>query len=252
MREMHLFAGAGGGILGGMLLGHTPVCAVEIDAYCQSVLKSRQLDGSLPQFPIFGDITQFDGTPWRNQVDVVAGGFPCTDVSVAGLLEGIDGASSGLWREMARVVRQVEPVHCFVENVPGLLVRGMDRVLGDLADLGFDARWTVLSASDVGAPHIRRRVWILGTHPDREVPNTSGEGLPASEQGRQVGRRPPRQYQEWQATAERDWWRSEREVGRMVTRLSRRVDRVRRVDRIKSLGNSQVPQCVARVWRELA
>jgi DNA (cytosine-5)-methyltransferase 1 len=84
MRELHLFAGAGGGILGGHLLGHTTVAAVEIEPYCQSVLKQRQADGILPGFPIFGDIRNFNGIEWRGKVDVIAGGFPCTDISVAG------------------------------------------------------------------------------------------------------------------------------------------------------------------------
>lgn len=161
MRELHLFAGIGGGILGGMLLGHRCVGAVEIDPYCQKVLRARQADGILPPFPIHDDIRTFDGTAWRGRVDVVAGGFPCQDVSVAGKLQGLDGKRSGLWSEMRRVIREVGPRYVFVENVPGLLVGGMDRVLGDLADLGFDAEWCVLSAADCGAPHLRKRVWIL-------------------------------------------------------------------------------------------
>jgi site-specific DNA-cytosine methylase len=84
MRELHLFAGAGGGILGGHLLGHTTVAAVEIEPYCQQVLKQRQADGILPEFPIFGDIRDFNGIEWMGKVDVIAGGFPCTDISVAG------------------------------------------------------------------------------------------------------------------------------------------------------------------------
>jgi hypothetical protein len=84
MNELHLFAGAGGGILGGILLGHTPVCAVEIEPYCRKVLLQRQRDGILPKFPIWDDVTTFDGTPWRGKVDVVCGGFPCQDISIAG------------------------------------------------------------------------------------------------------------------------------------------------------------------------
>lgn len=252
MRTMHLFAGIGGGILGAELLGHTPVCAVEIDPYCQSVLKSRQRDGSLPEFPIFGDIKEFDAAPWRDQVDVVAGGFPCVDLSVAGSLEGMDGERSGLcWSHMVRVIRDVAPLHVFVENVPGLLVRGMDRVLGDLAEQGFDAEWTVLSAADQGAVHLRRRVWILATHPERALAYAGRKGLSTPQQSGQGRCRPPREYEEWQATAERTWWSTERNVVRVVTRLSRPVDRVRRVDRIKSLGNAQVPQCAAQAWRVL-
>ena len=84
MRELHLFAGAGGGILGGMLLGHTTVCAVEIEPYCRQVLLQRQRDGILPKFPIWDDVCTFDGKTWRGKVDIVAGGFPCQDISSAG------------------------------------------------------------------------------------------------------------------------------------------------------------------------
>jgi DNA (cytosine-5)-methyltransferase 1 len=161
MREMHLFAGAGGGILGGLLLGHTPVCAVEIDPYCQKVLKQRQADGILPEFPVYGDIKEFDGRPWKGKVDCVCGGFPCQDISEAGKGVGIHGSRSSLFFELIRIVREVEPGFIFLENVPALITRGISVVLGALADIGFDAEWTVLSASDCGANHLRKRVWIL-------------------------------------------------------------------------------------------
>ena len=166
MNELHLFAGVGGGILGGMMLGHTPVGAVEIDDHARQVLLARQDDECLPSFPVHDDIRTFDATPFHG-TDIVAGGFPCQDISVAGCGEGLDGDRSGLWWEMRRVVREVEPKFVFVENTPALLVRGFDRVLGSLADLGFDAEWCVLSAGDCGAPHLRRRCWILAAHPDR-------------------------------------------------------------------------------------
>lgn len=161
MRELHLFAGAGGGILGGMLLGHTPVGAVEIDPFARAVLHARKADGSLPDFPIYEDVRDFDGTAWRDRVDIIAGGFPCQDLSCAGKGAGIDGARSGLWWEMLRVIREARPRYVFLENVPAITGRGLDRVLGSLADLGFDAEWCVLSAADVGAPHLRKRWWCL-------------------------------------------------------------------------------------------
>jgi len=168
MRELHLFAGAGGGILGGLLLGHRPVGAVEINDYCQRILRQRQLDGMLPSdMEIHDDIKTFDGRPWRGRADIVAGGFPCQDISAAGKGAGLDGERSGLWWEMHRVVCEVEPKYVFVENTPTLLVRGFDRVLGSLADLGYDAEWCVLSAADCGAPHLRKRLWLLAAHPDR-------------------------------------------------------------------------------------
>src|SRR6188768_1019258 len=99
MRELHLFAGAGGGILGSMLLGHTCVCAVEIEPYCRRVLLQRQRDEILPWFPIWDDIRTFNGNTWRGRVDIVSGGFPCQDISLAGKKAGIDGEQSGLWKQ---------------------------------------------------------------------------------------------------------------------------------------------------------
>ena len=161
MRELSLFTGGGGGILGSYLLGWKVLAAVEIDRYPRDVLLQRQRDGILPHFPIWDDIRTFNGYPWRGWIDIVTGGFPCQDISFAGKGSGITGPRSGLWKEMVRVVYEVKPRFVFVENVPALLNRGMGVVLGDLAAMGYDARWCVLGADDVGAPHIRKRVWIL-------------------------------------------------------------------------------------------
>jgi site-specific DNA-cytosine methylase len=167
MRELALFAGAGGGILGGKLLGWRTVCAVEYEPYARDVLVARQNDGSLEPFPIWDDVRTFNGKPWRGAVDVVSGGFPCQDISSAGKGAGLDGARSGLWREMARIIDEVRPRYVFVENSPMLTSRGLGVVLGDLAAMGFDARWGVLGADDAGAPHRRKRIWIVASNPDR-------------------------------------------------------------------------------------
>jgi DNA (cytosine-5)-methyltransferase 1 len=165
VNELALFAGAGGGILGGKLLGWRTVCAVEWEAYPASVLCARQNDGLLAPFPIWDDVCSFDGKPWRGIVDVVSGGFPCQDISSAGKGAGIDGEQSGMWREMARIIHEVQPQFVFVENSPMLTSRGLGRVLGDLASMGFDARWGVLGAADVGAKHQRDRIWIVAHAP---------------------------------------------------------------------------------------
>ncbi len=161
MNELALFAGAGGGILGGKLLGWRTVCAVEWNAYASSVLLARQNDGLLPPFPIWDDVQTFDGNPWRGSVDVVSGGFPCQDISAAGKGAGINGARSGMWGHMARIIGEVRPRFAFVENSPMLTSRGLGRVLGDLAEMGYDARWGVLGAEHAGAVHRRHRIWIL-------------------------------------------------------------------------------------------
>ncbi|WP_259674743.1 DNA cytosine methyltransferase [Pseudomonas fluorescens] len=153
MNELALFAGAGGGILGGHLLGWHTVCAVERDAYAAQVLAQRQTDSALPTFPIWSDVCSFDGRRWRGIVDVVSGGFPCQDISAAGNGTGINGERSGLWREMARIISEVRPELVYLENSPLLVGRGLALVLGELAEMGYDAQWCIVSASDVGAPH---------------------------------------------------------------------------------------------------
>jgi DNA (cytosine-5)-methyltransferase 1 len=170
LRELALFAGAGGGILGGLLHGWRTVAAVEIEDYPRRVLLQRQADGILPRFPIWDDVCTFDGKPWRGKVDVVSGGFPCQDISCAGKGAGLGGERSGLWSEMVRIIGEVRPQFVFVENSPMLVSRGLEVCLSDLAEMGYDARWGVVGADDAGAPHRRKRIWI--------VAHTNNRGLP--------------------------------------------------------------------------
>ena len=142
------------------------VCGVERELPACQVLAARMEDGSIDAYPCWSDVTTFDGTPWRGRVDIITGGFPCQDISCAGKGAGLAGARSGLWWEYVRLIREVEPRYVFVENVGALLVRGLDAVLGAFAELGFDAEWGTLRASDVGAPHRRERVFILAYRND--------------------------------------------------------------------------------------
>lgn len=271
LRELALFAGAGGGILGGALLGWRTVCAVEIDPYCQRVLLARQRDGLLPDFPIWDDVRTFDGRPWRGLVDVISGGFPCQDISVAGKGAGIEGERSGLWSHFARIIREVGPRFVFVENSPALASRGLGRVLSDLAALGYDARWGVLSAEAVGAPHERERLWIRAVvsdaHGDKlrtqqvAWPQCQGatelavdgeaQHVANSDSSRQLqpqgGERPKRR---WASDGGEEggggqWWATEPNVGRMAHGVANGVDR------IGALGNGQVPTVAAAAWRLL-
>ena len=239
LRTMHLFAGAGGGLLADILLGHHPVCAVEINAYCQQSLSARQKDGCLPWFPIFGDIERFDGKPWRGLVDIVAGGFPCTDLSSArtnsrvnGTRRGLDGEHSGLWREQRRIICEVQPRYALVENSPALSILGLDRVLGDLAAMGFDAPWGVLSAGECGAPHERERMWIVASHPDR-----------AQREGGQLS---GRAYQEHADLSRCTWWQDKPGIYGVDDGMAHRVDR------LKAIGNGQVPIVAATAFRLLS
>ncbi len=161
LNTFHLFAGAGGGILADLLLGHNPIGACEIEPYPRDVLLARQRDGILPAFPIWDDVCTLDGKPWRGTVDVLCGGFPCQDISAAGKGAGITGERSGLWKEYARLIDEMRPRFVFAENSPLLRTRGLGVVLEDLAALGYNARWGVIGARDVGAPHKRDRMWVL-------------------------------------------------------------------------------------------
>ena len=152
-----LFAGIGGFDLGLERAGMTCRWQVENDPYCQRVLAKHW-----PDVGQWDDVRTFPPAPTNEwPVDLICGGFPCQDVSDAGNKTGIGGSRSGLWFEFARIIGILRPRFVLVENVTGLLVRGMDRVLGGLAACGYDAEWEVLAASDVGAPHIRERVFVV-------------------------------------------------------------------------------------------
>ena len=301
MNELALFAGSGGGILGGHLLGWRTIAAVEIEDYPRRVLLQRQADGFLPRFPIWDDICTFDGHPWRGKVDVISGGFPCQDISAAGKGDGLDGERSGLWTHMARVVSEVRPPFVFVENSPMLTTRGGTRVIADLTQMGYDTRWTVMGAADIGAPHQRDRMWIVSrqrellsrpqhhrdgwgeqqqespTQKDGVLANPSsfggkagitdtqgwqerdtnqsqhsGANLANTTHSRDVWRQWELGFtkQEYNSggspiDGSREWWSVEPSVGRVAHGVAHRVDR------LKAIGNGQVPLCAATAWRLL-
>lgn len=165
MRELSLFSGAGGGLLGSKLLGWTTVGYVEYEEYCQKVLRQRIADGILDAAPIFGDIRKFISEgyadAYQGMVDIVTGGFPCQPFSVAG--KGLGEADPrNMWPETLDVLRRIRPKYAFLENVPGLIQKPYFRViLRQIAESGYDCRWGVLGASDVGANHRRKRLWIF-------------------------------------------------------------------------------------------
>jgi DNA (cytosine-5)-methyltransferase 1 len=150
-----LFAGIGGFDLGFERAGLKCVWQVELDPFCRKVLAKHW-----PNVPRWDDVRTFTGEGFERP-DVICGGFPCQDISVAGRGAGIDGDQSGLWAEYARVIRVVRPRFVVVENSPALLGRGIDRVLGDLAACGFDSEWDCLPAFAAGAHHERDRLFII-------------------------------------------------------------------------------------------
>lgn len=176
MNELSLFSGAGGGLLGSKLLGWRTIGYVEFNEYCQKIIKQRIADGILDAAPIFGDIRKFISEgyteSYSEMVDVITAGFPCPAFSVAGLQEGAD-SDKNFWPETWECIRIIRPRAVFLENVPGLLSSSVEvntdesisylgSILGDLAEIGYDnIRYCVLGADDVGAPHRRKRLWIL-------------------------------------------------------------------------------------------
>lgn len=160
MRVLDLFAGIGGFSLAAHWMGWETVAFVERDDYAQRVLRKN-----FPGVPIFDDVRNYKGNP--GSTDLVCGGFPCQDISAAGKQASIHGERSGLWSEMFRIISEIRPRYIVVENVAALLGRGMDVVLGNLSEIGYDAEWRTFSACEMGFPHARERVFIVA-YPQRE------------------------------------------------------------------------------------
>lgn len=150
------------------------VCHVEWEAFAAAVLVARMEDASLAPAPVWDDLLSFDGRPWCGIVDLITAGFPCQPFSSAGKRKGLRD-DRWIWPDIARVIREVRPSLVFLENVPGLAPRGLWRVLGDLSETGFDAEWDLFSAAEAGAPHIRKRLFILAVH--RSLPDTERNPL---------------------------------------------------------------------------
>jgi DNA (cytosine-5)-methyltransferase 1 len=236
VNELALFAGAGGGILGGKLLGWRTICAVELDPYCRRVLLARQRDGFLPRFPIWDNVTTFDCKPWSGRVDVISGGFPCTDISIAGRGAGLRGQASSLWHEMARIISEIMPRYVFVENSAMLTIRGLDRVAADLASLGYDARWGVISAAHVGARHKRERIWIVATLADTNNQPAESGGECRWERREEMGQ------------AKRNSCRVFNDPSEFLRESNGLANKL---DRLRAIGNGQVPAVVRLAWHLL-
>ena len=235
MRFGSLFAGVGGFDLGLERAGMQCAWQVEIDPFCRQVLAKHW-----PDVPRYEDVRDV-GAGNLAWVDVIAGGFPCQDISNAGKREGIEGERSGLWTEFARIIRELRPRYVIVENVAALLVRGMGTVLGDLATCGYDAEWTMLSACAFGAPHSRPRVFVLAY--------ATGSGC----QARSADRLGIVTTGNGQATASPHSALSDprRAWGRAST-VERVADGVpHRVDRLRALGNAVLPQVAEWLGRRI-
>jgi DNA (cytosine-5)-methyltransferase 1 len=159
MNVLDLFSGIGGFSLGLERAGMRTVAFCEISPFCRKILGKRW-----PDVPIYEDVRELTAERLREagiSVDLICGGFPCQDISIAGKGAGLEGERSGLWGEIVRLACELRPQFIIVENVGALTFRGLGRVLGDLAEMGMDAEWYCIPAAAVGAPHRRERIWIV-------------------------------------------------------------------------------------------
>lgn len=227
-----LFAGIGGIDLGFERAGLQCKWQVEIDAYAQKVLAKHW-----PNVRRHDDVRTWP-QPDTEYVDIIAGGFPCQDISYAGKGAGLAGERSGLWSDYVRIVREIRPRFVVVENVSALLVRGMDRVLGDLAEIGYGAEWECVPASIIGAPHRRDRVFIVA------YDESLNEAWRDKSESVSKARRHEDRRLVFSEVPERRW-NPEPDVDRVAERISVRVDRLR------GLGNAVVPQVAEWIGRRI-
>jgi DNA (cytosine-5)-methyltransferase 1 len=229
---LDLFSGIGG-ISEGLREWVTPIAYCDNEPYAQTVLLSRMADGDIDSAPIWDDVCTLEANQLP-RVDIVYGGFPCQDISVAGLGKGLGGERSGLFYEVCRLVKEIKPRFVFLENVPAIRTRGLREVIRSLTDLGYDCRWTCVSAAEVGAPHLRKR-WFLLAHSN----NLCGiKKNRMQEQQRYVESLHKKNEVE-------NSWVAEPNVGRVADGIPFRVDRV------KALGNAVVPKQVKEAFEKL-
>ena len=263
MKELSLFSGAGGGVLGTKLLGWEAIGYVEYNEYCQQVIAQRIEDGCLDNAPIFSDVNAFISEgyadAYKGMVGVISAGFPCQPFSVAGKKAAQDDPRN-CWPQTLDIIRRVRPRYCLLENVGGLLSRKhryFETILKDLAESGYDAWWKVISAAEVGAPHKRDRLWIVA-YPDSTWQLQSegceqdkwrrtgytGEEVSDTDATRLEGWEPPiGESTTHTITGSTCWWDTEPRVGRVAHGMAHRVDR------LKALGNGQVPAVAAAAFK---
>jgi DNA (cytosine-5)-methyltransferase 1 len=238
-----LFSGIGGIDLGLQMTGGFETrWFCEIDPYCQRVLAKHW-----PDVPCYGDIRELRGSDVE-PVDVLVGGFPCQPVSIAGRRLG-ESDPRWLWPHFARFICTVQPRWALLENTTGLLSSGMGSVLRDLAQSGYDAEWRVLSAAELGAPHLRDRVWIVAYPSEPRLPFWGGSSLAGSREPQPKSQRRGSVFDELQddtgLATDQGWWAVEPAVGRVAHGIPNRVDRLR------GLGNAVVPQVVEHIGRRI-
>ena len=262
---LDLFAGMGGFAVGAAWAGmkfHEHYYS-EIDKFCNKLYQKR-----FPDAVALGDITKIKPEELPEGNWLLSGGFPCTNISVAGNQEGISGDQSKLWFEYRRLIRILRPRYAIIENVPGLTISGLDDVLASLASIGYNAEWEIISASDMGAPHKRERIWIVAYPDDKRCKkfnvaevaekkrlvsrfcSSRDRGLPDAHR-----QRPPKRVceeQEERTTPRRcdekrgaDFWTLEPGISRVADGISQRVHR------LKAIGNAVVPQITRVIFESI-
>lgn len=256
LKVLDLFSGI---LVGGFSLGLERTGGFETVAFCEiEEFPRRVLAKHWSEVPIYHDVRELNAERLSadgvGKIDIITGGFPCQDISVAGRGVGIEGERSGLWSEIARLADELRPQFIIVENSSALLGRGMGKVLGDLAKIGFDAEWECIPAASVGAPHIRDRVWILA-YPGQELRDDVRGDKRFSDV---LPRRDYRDKAEWGEDRElaplvpgvhpgaaADWWLHQSRVARTANGLPGQLDR------IAALGNAVVPQIPELIGRAI-
>ena len=259
-----LFSGIGGFDLGVERAGCRVAWQVEIDPWCRNILAKHW-----PDLPRYEDVREV-GAHNLDPVDWIVGGFPCQDISTSGRQDGLEGARSGLWWEFHRIIGELRPQIVIVENVANLLHLGIESVLGSLADLGYDAEWDIISAADIGARHIRKRIWIVAmgdtdcsvlergdacgdteisrspdwaARPGKDLADTHGMWKSQPQRSKQ-------DFRGWLSDCRENGgpcqeWLIEPKLGRVAHGIPDRIHR------LKGLGNAVVPQIVEMIARRI-
>jgi len=225
LNGLDLFSGIGGLTIA-LSEWVKPIAYCEIDSYCQAVLLRHVFSGDIPEAPIWDNVETLSSKELPFSIDIIYGGFPCQDISIAGLGKGLAGKRSGLFLEIIRLAKEIKPTFIFLENVPAITSRGGLQIVSEVAEMGYDCRWCVISAASIGAKHERQR-WFLLAHANIE----SRIRLSSGKKKKQSVFRKCSESKEWH-----EWPKNESPLLGMYHGISTRLDRTR------ALGNAVVPQ----------